>query len=94
MKRVLHLHLHREFFAKIAQGKKRTEYRKRSAHWRSRLEGKSYDLIQFRNGYATDAPLMIVEFRGIRKEGKGSAARYAIRLGRILKLRGWKETPV
>jgi hypothetical protein len=52
----LHLNLHREYFAQIAAGTKRTEHRSRTHYWRRRLEGRHYDVIQFRNGYATKAP--------------------------------------
>jgi hypothetical protein len=90
IKKVLHLNLHREFFAAIVAKTKRIEYRKRSPHWRSRLEGREYDVIQFRNGYATSAPEMVVEFRGVRRYGKGRAGYYAIRLGRILSLKRWR----
>ena len=54
---VLHLNLHREFFAAVAAGTKRVEYRQRTPYWRRRLEGREYDVIQFRNGYATLAPV-------------------------------------
>ena len=40
----------------------------------------------FRNGYARNAPEMLVEFRGLRRYGNGRCARYAIPLGRILKI--------
>ena len=50
---VLHLNLHREFFDAIARKRKRIEYRTQSAYWRWRLEGRNYDAILFRNGYAT-----------------------------------------
>ena len=53
---ILHLNLHREFFAQITAGTKRIEYRSRTAYWRRRLEGRHYDVIQFHNGYATQAP--------------------------------------
>ena len=90
MNRTLHLNLHREFFAAIAAKKKRIEYRDQTAYWKKRLEGRRYDLIQFRNGYATKAPEMLVEFRGLRRYGKGRNAYYAIRLGRIVKLQRWR----
>ena len=91
MYRTLHLNLHRDFFAAIAAKKKRIEYRDQTPYWKKRLEGRKYDFIQFRNGYATNAPEMLVEFRGIRRYGKGPKAYYAIRLGRILKLRRWNR---
>ena len=71
MSEILHLNLHREFFAAIANKQKRIEYRKQSRYWRKRLEERKYDAILFRNGYAKDAPEMLVEFRGLRRYGKG-----------------------
>ena len=91
MREVLHLNLHREFFAAIAAGTKRIEYRRRTPYWKRRLEGRQYDVIQFRNGYATKAPEMQVEFKGVRKIKKWGANYYAIRLGRILKIRRLKS---
>jgi hypothetical protein len=87
---VLHLNLHREFFAQIAAGTKRIEYRDRKPYWRRRLEGRSYDVIQFRNGYASKAPEMQVEFLGVHRIRKWGRAKYAIRLGRILKIKRWR----
>ena len=89
MREILHLTLHREFFAAIAAGKKRTEYRQATPYWRKRLEGRSYDAILFRNGYARSAPEMLVEFHGVRREGRGAGAEYAIRLGKVLKIKRW-----
>lgn len=88
---VLHLNLHREWFAAVAARKKQIEYRDRTDYWRRRLEGRKYDVIQFRNGYATNAPEMLVEFRGLRRYGKGRSGYYAIRLGRILKIKRWRK---
>lgn len=88
---ILHLNLHHEFFAQIAAKTKRIEYRSQTPYWRKRLENRHYDVIQFRNGYATNAPVMAVEFRGLRRYGKGRNAYYAIRLGRILKIQRWKK---
>ena len=90
MVEILHLNLYREFFAAIAVGRKRTEYRKQSSHWRKRLEGRKYDAILFRNGYARNAPEMLVEFRGLRRYGNGRNAHYAIRLGKILRIKRWR----
>ena len=50
----------------------------------ARLEGRQYEVIKFRNGYAPKAPEMLVEFRGLRRYGKGRNAYYAILLGRVL----------
>ena len=91
MSEILHLNLHREFFDAIAHKRKRIEYRKRSPYWRKRLEDRNYDAILFRNAYAKDAPEMLVKFRGFRRYGKGRTAYYAIRLGRISKIRRWPK---
>ena len=88
---ILHLNLHREFFAQIVARTKRIEYREQTPYWKRRLEGRKYEVIQFRNGYATEAPEMQVEFLGVRRYGKGRNAYYAIRLGRILKIRRWRS---
>jgi hypothetical protein len=68
------------------------------------LEDRKYDAILFRNGYAKDAPEMLVEFRvgrsrlrrpparvrsGLRRYGKERKAYYAIRLGKISRIRRW-----
>lgn len=85
----LHLNLHRQFFAQIAAGTKRIEYRDGTPYWQRRLENRPYDVIHFRNGYAKLAPEMQVEFLGVRRYGTGKSGYYAIRLGRVLKLKRW-----
>jgi ASC-1-like (ASCH) protein len=90
VKRILHLNLHREFFSQIAAGKKRTEYRSQTPYWKKRLENRQYDAIQFRNGYVADAPEMQVEFLGVRRIKKDGKNVYAIRLGKILKIKRWR----
>jgi hypothetical protein len=47
---ILHLNLHREFFAAIAAGTKKAEYRSRTPYWQSRLEDRHYGLVHCRNG--------------------------------------------
>jgi ASC-1-like (ASCH) protein len=86
---VLHLNLHRQFFQAIVVGQKRIEYRQRSAYWQRRLENRKYDAIVFRNGCSKNAPEMLVEFRGLRRYGKGRSAYYAILLGRVLRIKRW-----
>jgi ASC-1-like (ASCH) protein len=88
MKSILHLTLKREFFAEIVAGTKRIEYRERKKYWKTRLEGRRYDVIQFRNGYGARVPEMTVEFAGLRRY----RTYYAIRLGRILNLKRWKSS--
>jgi hypothetical protein len=88
---VLHLTLHREYFDQIALGTKKTEYRDTTDYWARRLEGRDYDEIVFRNGYGLKVPEMRVEFRSVRKRGRGRSGYYAIRLGKILKIRRWRK---
>ena len=85
---VLHLTLHREFFDLIAEGRKKTEYREDKPYWRSRLVGREYGEIVFRNGYLPRAPLMRVQCVSIRKDRPG---RFAIRLGKILEVKNYKH---
>jgi hypothetical protein len=85
---VLQLTLHREFFDAIAEGRKKTEYREDKAYWRSRLVGRKYKEIVFRNGYAPRAPLMRVQCISIRKDRPD---RFAIRLGKILEMKNYKH---
>lgn len=87
---LLHLNLHREFFAAIVAKTKRIEYRQQTPYWAKRLEGRKYKFIQFRNGYATLAPEMLVEFLGVKRIRKWGEPFYAISLGRILKIKRWK----
>lgn len=84
--RILHLTLHREFFERIAEGSKKEEYRDRTDYWKTRLEGRDYDIIRFRNGYAANAPEMDVEWMGLNTRRKDC---YAIRLGKILRTNNW-----
>lgn len=91
MKQILHLNLHRAFFAAIAAGSKRIEYRKRTPYWKQRLENRDYKFIQFRNGYATLAPEMLVEFRSAKKLRKWGEPCYVIALGHVLKIKRWKR---
>lgn len=90
--RILRLTLHRHWFDMIASGRKTCEYREVKPYWISRLyePGKGFrkfDAIQFRNGYAKDAPFMEVEWRFTR-ERRGL---FIIGLGRILNIENWPE---
>ena len=78
MKKILHLNLYRKYFDAIADGTKTTEYRDKTDYWKKRIEGREYDIIKFRNGYATNAPTMLVEYLGY-----DVTDRYEIKLGKI-----------
>jgi hypothetical protein len=83
----LNLTLLKVWFEKIASGEKTEEYRTQKPHWQKRLEGKQYDEIHFRNGYAKDAPQMRVECLGITTgEWEGQPC-YILKLGKILQIR-------
>jgi len=82
--RILHLNLHRQWFDEIAAGTKRREFRSFTQYWKTRLAGRQYDVIEFRNGYATNAPRMRVQFRGVTVRGRGRNREFVIKLGRIL----------
>lgn len=88
-KRILQLNLKRQFFDEIALGKKLEEYREQKDYWATRLEGRDYDTIIFRNGYGPQVPEMEVEFKGVRKTTRKGDAIYAIKLGKILSLKRW-----
>lgn len=90
MKRNLHLNLRRQYFGDIAAELKKVEWRERTPYWKARLENRQYDAIRFRNGYATNAPEMLVEFLGVRRVRKGGKPCYALELGRILKISRWR----
>jgi len=70
-KKVLYLTLKKEFFNQIKEGTKTSEFREYKEFWIKKLTNpdgtfKHYDLILFQNGYHTDAPQMLVEFKGIK----------------------------
>ena len=76
--KILHLNLYRKYFDAIVNGTKVFEYRQKTDYWKKRIEGREYDIIKFRNGYATDAPTMLVEYLGY-----DVTDRYEIKLGKI-----------
>ena len=86
MKKILHLNLYRKYFDAIANGTKTTEYRDKTDYWKKRIEGREYDIIKFRNGYAKDAPTMLVEYNGY-----DITDRYEIKLGKILGVDKWQK---
>lgn len=84
----------------IASGKKKEEYRAYKDYWKKRLiiKGthppiyKTYDVIEFRNGYAKDAPMIRVKCKYILgtfgKEkwgGDPHNIQFVIKLGKIIK---------
>ncbi|MCA9478455.1 MAG: ASCH domain-containing protein [Nanoarchaeota archaeon] len=87
MTRVLHLSLHRQWFDEIANGTKTTEFRTIKPYWTKRLEGRIFDEVWFKNGYAKDAPFMRVEWKGLILTSYHGEKKYGIKLGAILELK-------
>lgn len=89
--RVLRLTLKRRWFDMIASGKKREEYRTPGKWIESRLRGKDYDVIEFKNGYGPNVPTLMVQFQGWHVgHGYGEwgaipgATYIVIRLGKVI----------
>ena len=89
--RVLRLTLKRKWFDMIASGEKKEEYREPGKWILSRLEGKEYDRVEFKNGYGPNVPTMLVQYRGwslssgLKDWGAQPSVEYAtIKLGRVL----------
>ena len=63
MPSVLHLTLHRKWFADIASKKNASNVGNKNHIGVRGLEERKYDVVKFRNGYAPNAPEMLAEFR-------------------------------
>lgn len=78
--KTLNLTLKKKWFDMIASGEKKDEYRELKDYWKKRLISNyeelefeewgivyfnDFDTITFRNGYAKDAPTMVIECEGI-----------------------------
>ena len=86
MIKILYLNLYGKYFDAIVNGTKTIEYRDKTDYWKKRIEGREYDIIKFRNGYAKDAPTMLVEYNGY-----DITDRYEIKLGKILGVDKWQK---
>lgn len=62
--RVLRLTLKKRWFDMIAGGEKKEEYRQPKRWIESRLIGKEYDVVEFKNGYGQNVPTLQVEWLG------------------------------
>ena len=80
-RKVLHLNLFRKYFDEIAEGIKTIEYRDKTDYWKRRIENREYDVIKFRNGYAKNAPTMLVEYKGY-----SVGEEYELKLGKIIEV--------
>jgi len=71
--KILKLTLKKKFFDMILSGDKKEEYREVKRYWQNRLQINGYhrfefinfDFVEFRNGYATNAPRITIECKGI-----------------------------
>lgn len=94
--KVLHLTLKKKWFDMIASGEKKEEYREMKPYWHKRLgtAAETPKIVQFRNGYAKDSPVVRIEMKGIMtglgiiEWGAPPAERvYILRLGKIIETR-------
>lgn len=85
--KILHLTLKKKWFDLIASGKKKKEYRENKRYWHTRLFGKSFDEVYFRNGYSKTSPFMRVECKRIYLETDSLPWTFVIELGEILELK-------
>lgn len=94
--KVLHLTLKKKWFDMILSGEKKEEYREMKPYWHKRLLNKTYDVIEFRNGYSKESPVMRITFEGLQT-GLGiiewgapeRESVYILKLGEVIK--GLKE---
>lgn len=56
--KILYLTLKKKWFDMIDSGVKTEEYREIKPFWMNRLNGKRYEIVEFRNGYQKDSPKM------------------------------------
>jgi len=80
MNNTLYLTISREPFEAIASGRKKIEYREDKPYWVSRLSGKSFTKIVFRNGYSRTSPTLTVELLSIYR----ARGRFNLYLGDII----------
>lgn len=69
--RILHLTLKKKWFDMILSGEKKEEYREKKPYWINRLTTSNgvvfrhFDIVQFTNGYASNAPTIQIQCLGI-----------------------------
>lgn len=91
MKKILHLTLKKEWFDEIASGRKTVEYRSIKPYWTTRLHGKNYNEIHFKNGYGSHVPFMKIEWKGMTTAVWKGEKKYAIKLGKILEIKNYPQ---
>lgn len=88
---ILLLRLTEEWFYKIHSGEKTEEYRELKNYWAKRLISKRYNAIKFVNGFGSDRPWMIIEYKqlgiGMGKKEWGAPDNeqvFVLTLGKII----------
>jgi hypothetical protein len=80
-----------KYFNEILNGRKVKEYRKRTPYWMKRIEGKTFDIVEIRNGYppqsSVEVSTLVFPWEGLTVEtvthkefGKDPVEVYAINL--------------
>ena len=86
----LELTLKRRWFDMVASGEKKEEYRSPSDWILSRLNGRKYSRVRFRNGYSKTSPVVVCEYlgwaigHGKLEWGAGFDFVIIIKLGRVI----------
>jgi hypothetical protein len=86
---MLRVHLYRPWFDAIALGYKKSEFRKATPYWKTRIVGREYDTVQLRNGYCPGDPTLIVEYQGYEEVEVNGEPYYRLQLGAIRELRNY-----
>jgi len=109
--KTLHLTLKKKWFDMILSGEKKEEYREKKDYWINRLcdllecwahnsydHFNHFDTITFRNGYASEAPTMVIELKsisiGVPKPewgGMNNEPVFVLSLGKILSTKNIKD---
>jgi hypothetical protein len=89
--KVLQLKASKECFEEIVSGRRQYEFREIKPFWTSRLEGKHYDELHFRNGYSPTAPFARLKCEGVSVGEREGQPVYAIKLGRVLETQFYGE---
>lgn len=110
--KTLHLTLKKKWFDMILSGEKKEEYREIKTYWAKRFlitirqDGTlpksnyifKYDTVTFKNGYASNAPEMVIEINGYKVDegnvdwGAEPGVKYfVIPLGKILSTKNIKQ---
>ena len=89
IKTVLYLPIKKQWFDMIKSGVKTEEYREFKKYYISRFQ-KKYNIVEFRNGYASKVPSFRIELiniivgRGRKKWGAPRDIVFILKLGNIL----------